>query len=99
MWPLSPREGMLDTPRTTLVAAIVQGTSATWVHCGDSRLYVVRQGELLTRTRDHSYLEQQSGAGVVRHPVPSPTWPLVFSPQQKTPSVVRAQVCAPPAST
>jgi serine/threonine protein phosphatase PrpC len=59
-------KGMLDTPRTTLVAAIFQGTSATWVHCGDSRLYVVRQGELLTRTRDHSYLEQQSGAGVVR---------------------------------
>jgi PPM family protein phosphatase len=59
---------MLDTPRTTLVAAIVQGTSATWVHCGDSRLYVVRNGELLTRTRDHSYLEQQNGApaGVVR---------------------------------
>ena len=59
-------KGMLDTPRTTMVAAIVQGTSATWVHCGDSRLYVVRGGELLTRTRDHSYLEQQSGAGVVR---------------------------------
>jgi PPM family protein phosphatase len=59
-------KGMLDTPRTTLVAVIVQGTSATWIHCGDSRLYVVRQGELLTRTRDHSYLEQQSGAGVVR---------------------------------
>jgi len=58
-------KGMLDTPRTTLVAAILQGTSATWVHCGDSRLYVVRNGELLTRTRDHSYLEQQS-AGVVK---------------------------------
>ncbi|MES2484135.1 MAG: PP2C family serine/threonine-protein phosphatase [Pseudomonadota bacterium] len=58
-------KGMLDTPRTTLVAAIVQGTTATWVHCGDSRLYVVRDNELLTRTRDHSYLEQQS-AGVVR---------------------------------
>jgi serine/threonine protein phosphatase PrpC len=58
-------KGMLDTPRTTLVAAIVQGTSATWVHCGDSRLYVVRGGELLTRTRDHSYIEQQN-AGVIR---------------------------------
>ena len=58
-------KGMLDTPRTTLVAAIVQGTSATWVHCGDSRLYIVRNGELLTRTRDHSYLEQQA-AGVIR---------------------------------
>jgi serine/threonine protein phosphatase PrpC len=54
-------KGMLDTPRTTLVAAVLQGTSATWVHCGDSRLYVVRNGQLLTRTRDHSYLEQQGG--------------------------------------
>ena len=31
-------KGMLDTPRTTLVVAIVQGTSATWVHCGDSQI-------------------------------------------------------------
>jgi serine/threonine protein phosphatase PrpC len=54
-------KGMLDTPRTTLVAAVLQGTSATWVHCGDSRLYVVRDGQLLTRTRDHSYLEQHAG--------------------------------------
>jgi serine/threonine protein phosphatase PrpC len=60
-------KGMLDTPRTTLVAAILQGNSATWVHCGDSRLYVVRDGELLTRTRDHSYLEQNAAVpGVVR---------------------------------
>lgn len=59
-------KGMLDTPRTTLVAAILQGSYATWAHCGDSRLYVVRHGELLTRTRDHSYLEQQTSAGVVR---------------------------------
>jgi serine/threonine protein phosphatase PrpC len=58
-------KGMLDTPRTTLVACIVQGTTATWVHCGDSRLYVVRNGELLTRTRDHSYIEQQN-AGVIK---------------------------------
>ena len=58
-------KGMLDTPRTTLVAAIFQGVGATWVHCGDSRLYVVRDGELLTRTRDHSYLEQRN-AGVIK---------------------------------
>ena len=58
-------KGMLDTPRTTLVAAILQGTGATWIHCGDSRLYVVRDGQLLTRTRDHSYMEQRS-ASVIR---------------------------------
>lgn len=50
-------KGMVDTPRTTLVVAVVQAGRATWVHCGDSRLYMVRAGELLTRTRDHSYLE------------------------------------------
>ncbi len=56
---------MLDTPRTTLVAALLQGGQATWVHCGDSRLYLVRDGQLVTRTRDHSFAEQQA-AGVVR---------------------------------
>ena len=58
-------KGMLDTPRTTFVAVVLQGDGATWAHCGDSRLYVVRDGALLTRTRDHSYLEQQN-AGVVK---------------------------------
>lgn len=51
--------GMLDTPRTTLVGAILQNGAAHWIHCGDSRLYVVRDGALLTRTRDHSYAEHR----------------------------------------
>lgn len=51
-------KGMLDTPRTTVVAAVVQNGAASWVHCGDSRLYLVRKGQLVVRTRDHSYLEQ-----------------------------------------
>ena len=56
-------KGMLDTPRTTLVAAVMERGNMHWVHCGDSRLYIVRDGELLTRTRDHSYMEQQSNLG------------------------------------
>ena len=55
--------GMLDTPRTTLVAAVLQAGELHWVHCGDSRLYVVRDGVLLSRTRDHSYIEAQANAG------------------------------------
>jgi serine/threonine protein phosphatase PrpC len=50
-------KGMLDTPRTTLVAAVLQNGTASWIHCGDSRAYMVRDSELLTRTRDHSYME------------------------------------------
>ncbi len=50
---------MLDAPRTTVVAAVIQDGMVTWIHCGDSRLYLVRQGELLIRTRDHSFAEQR----------------------------------------
>jgi len=53
---------MLDTPRTTLVVAVVQAGCAYWIHCGDSRLYLVRGGEMLMRTRDHSYQELRSAS-------------------------------------
>lgn len=56
-------KGMLDSPRTTLVAAVVERGCVHWVHCGDSRLYMVRDGQLMTRTRDHSYSEQQANLG------------------------------------
>ena len=52
-------KGMFDNPRTTLVAVVVQDGGASWIHCGDSRLYVVREDGLLVRTRDHSLLEQR----------------------------------------
>lgn len=59
-------KGLMDTPRTTIVACIMQGNSAYWAHCGDSRLYFVRGDKLLVRTRDHSYSElQQSLSSVV----------------------------------
>lgn len=50
--------GMLDTPRSTIVVAVIQRGAISWTHCGDSRLYLMRRGELLRRTRDHSLLEQ-----------------------------------------
>ncbi len=56
---------MVDTPRTTVVACIIQGDKAYWAHCGDSRLYVVRDGRVLMRTRDHSYTELQESLSQV----------------------------------
>ena len=50
---------LMDTPRTTVVACLLQGKSAYWAHCGDSRLYLVRGDKLIARTRDHSYSELQ----------------------------------------
>ena len=51
--------GLMDTPRTTIVACVIQGNAAYWAHCGDSRLYLVRGDKLVARTRDHSYSELQ----------------------------------------
>lgn len=53
---------MPEAPGTTVVAAVIQNGAATWLHCGDSRLYWVREGQLLARTRDHSYLEMDRSA-------------------------------------
>ncbi len=56
-------QALLDTPRTTVVACVMQGSEAWWAHCGDSRLYLVRNGQLAARTRDHSYSELQDALG------------------------------------
>jgi serine/threonine protein phosphatase PrpC len=53
------QKGLVDTPRTTIVACLLQGNAAYWAHCGDSRLYLVRGDKLVARTRDHSYSELQ----------------------------------------
>ena len=50
-------KGMPDSPRTTLVAAVAQEGKLQWIHCGDSRLYFMRDESILKRTRDHSYSE------------------------------------------
>ena len=60
---------LVDTPRTTIVACVLQGNAAYWAHCGDSRLYLVRGDKLVARTRDHSYSElQETMAQLVQLP-------------------------------
>ena len=60
-------KALMDTPRTTVVACVLQGNAAYWAHCGDSRLYMVRGDKLVARTRDHSYSELQE---TLAHVVP-----------------------------
>jgi serine/threonine protein phosphatase PrpC len=55
-----------DFPRTTLVACIVQDGYAWWTHVGDSRLYLIRRGSILARTRDHSRVQQLIDQGRIR---------------------------------
>jgi serine/threonine protein phosphatase PrpC len=52
------QRGSMDSPRTTVVVAVIQAGQLHWTHCGDSRFYLIRQGELVMRTKDHSLLEQ-----------------------------------------
>ena len=56
---------MPESPRTTIVACLVQHNTAVWAHCGDSRLYWVRNGQIHGRTRDHSHVENMIEKGLI----------------------------------
>jgi serine/threonine protein phosphatase PrpC len=62
----SAQFSMLETPRTTCVACIVQAGHAYWVHVGDSRLYLYRRGALIAHTRDHSKVQYLVDQGIIR---------------------------------
>ena len=44
-------------PRATCAVCLVQEGGAFWAHIGDSRIYQVRNGKVLNRSRDHSHVE------------------------------------------
>jgi serine/threonine protein phosphatase PrpC len=44
-------------PRATTAICLVQEGAAYWAHVGDSRVYLIRRGNVETRTRDHSHVE------------------------------------------
>ncbi len=54
-----------DAPRTTCVACLVQEGNAYWAHAGDSRLYHLRNGKVLSRTRDHSRVQLMVEQGLI----------------------------------
>lgn len=52
-------------PGSTGVAALIQDGEVCWGHAGDSRLYLLRDGAVLARTRDHSMVQQWSDWGMI----------------------------------
>ena len=56
---------MPECPRTTIVACVIQDNHAWWAHAGDSRLYVLRRGKTIARTRDHSKVENLVNLGLI----------------------------------
>ena len=69
---------------TTFVMASVEGDVATIAHCGDSRCYLLRDGEVVFQTTDHC--DPLYGSEVVSRCFFS------FNPQDAVPDVVQLQV-------
>ncbi len=58
-------EEYVESPRTTIVAAIIQRGYLWCAHVGDSRLYHFRNGHLLFRTEDHSVVQSLYKKGMI----------------------------------
>ena len=84
------RRKLGDTPRTTVVACVVQDAHVWWTHVGDSRLYLIRNGRVAARTRDHTHVQQLVDAGKIReeaaqnHPDRNRVLRCLGSPQMPT---------------
>jgi protein phosphatase len=50
---------------TTVVAVLVEDDVAEIAHVGDSRVYLVRDGEIVRVTSDHSWVNEQVQSGVI----------------------------------
>jgi protein phosphatase len=50
---------------TTCTAAAIVNSQLFFVHVGDTRLYLIRDGEIIRVTRDHSYVGRLVEAGMI----------------------------------
>lgn len=65
---------LAEVPCTTCVACVIQDGLAHWVHAGDARLYLLRDGAVYRRSRDHTKVQLLLDQGLIdaatarRHP-------------------------------
>ncbi|MDR1605197.1 MAG: SpoIIE family protein phosphatase [Gracilibacteraceae bacterium] len=52
---LKDEEGVRLAAGATIVAAVIEGGDLFWLSVGDSRLYLLRQTEIVKVTREHNY--------------------------------------------
>lgn len=52
-------------PLTTGVACLIQDGVAQWAHVGDSRAYLIRQGQVALCTRDHTRVAEMVASGLL----------------------------------
>ncbi|HIQ39331.1 MAG TPA: serine/threonine-protein phosphatase [Methanothermococcus okinawensis] len=58
---IGDREGM----GTTLTTAVIKGDKCVVVNCGDSRGYLIRDGNIIHRTKDHSLVQALVDSGQI----------------------------------
>ena len=47
-----------DSPRTVIATCVVQDGQVFWTHIGDCRFYLLREGGIHVRTRDHTVVQR-----------------------------------------
>lgn len=57
---------LIETPRTTCVACVLQEDRAHWAHVGDSRLYLFRRAQVIAQTKDHSKVQYLLDQGAIQ---------------------------------
>jgi serine/threonine protein phosphatase PrpC len=62
---LRPQLALEARPRATCAVCLVQEGQAWWAHVGDSRVYQIRHGDVVARTRDHSHVEVLLREGLI----------------------------------
>jgi PPM family protein phosphatase len=92
---------MPESPRTTIIAALIQNGQAWWAHAGDSRLYWIRDNKVVERTRDHSKVEALLSMGLIDaseqddHPERNKVFNCLGSPFEPTLEVSAGVVLQP----
>lgn len=65
VWDRSVEDERLSGMGTTLTGALIDGASASIVHVGDSRAYLLREGKLRQLTTDHTLVERMVKSGEI----------------------------------
>lgn len=60
------RRALPDNPRTVLAACVVQDGHVYAAHVGDCRFYLLRQGRVVARSRDHTVVQRLVDEGRIR---------------------------------
>ena len=90
-----------ESPRTTIVACVVQNGAAHWAHVGDSRLYWIRAGAIIAQTRDHSKIQSLIQQGLASpseretHPDRNKLFNCLGSPEPPTVESSRRMTLTP----